>query len=50
MENLIYFFIANPFHSDCSGEALGQVKKHLDSRNFYRINPAFDQRDAGLKS
>lgn len=37
-------------HFQRFGEALGQVKKHLDSRNFYRINPAFDQRDAGLKS
>ncbi len=37
-------------HFQRFGEALGQVKKHLDSRNFYRINPAFDQRDAGPKS
>jgi spore coat protein JC len=30
-------------HFQRFGEALGQVKSHLNSKNFYRINPAFDQ-------
>ncbi|MBQ9953127.1 MAG: manganese catalase family protein [Clostridia bacterium] len=30
-------------HFQRFGEALGQVRRHLDSKNFYRINPAFDK-------
>ena len=30
-------------HFQRFGEALGQVRKHLDSTNYYRINPAFDK-------
>lgn len=29
-------------HFQRFGEALGQVRRHLDSKNYYRINPAFD--------
>ncbi|MBR2013041.1 MAG: manganese catalase family protein [Clostridia bacterium] len=32
-------------HFQRFGEALGQVRRHLDSKNFYRINPAFDKED-----
>ena len=32
-------------HFQRFGEALGQVRRHLDSKNYYRINPAFDQED-----
>ena len=31
-------------HFQRFGEALGQVRKHLDSTNYYRINPAFDKK------
>lgn len=30
-------------HFQRFGEALGQVRRHLDSKNYYRINPAFDK-------
>ena len=30
-------------HFQRFGEALGQVKRHLDHSNYYRINPAFDK-------
>lgn len=29
-------------HFQRFGEALGQVREHLDSSNYYRFNPAFD--------
>ncbi len=29
-------------HFQRFGEALGQVRSHLDSNNYYRFNPAFD--------
>ena len=29
-------------HFQRFGEALTQVRRHLDSKNYYRINPAFD--------
>ncbi len=32
-------------HFQRFGEALGQVRRHLDSKNYYRINPAFDKED-----
>lgn len=31
-------------HFQRFGEALGQVRRHLDSRNYYRFNPAFDKK------
>ena len=31
-------------HFQRFGEALGQVRRHLDSKNFYAFNPAFDKR------
>ena len=30
-------------HFQRFGEALGQVRRHYDSQNYYRINPAFDK-------
>ena len=30
-------------HFQRFGEALGQVRRHLDSKNYYRFNPAFDK-------
>ena len=30
-------------HFQRFGEALGQVREHLDSKNFYAFNPAFDR-------
>ena len=27
--------------SDCFGEALGMVREHLDSKNYYYYNPAY---------
>ncbi len=30
-------------HFQRFGEAMAQVRKHLDSTNYYRINPAFDK-------
>jgi len=32
-------------HFQRFGEALGQVRRHLDSKNYYRINPAFDKEE-----
>ena len=37
-------------HFQRFGEALRSVQEHLDSKNFYAINPAFDRRAAGPKS
>ena len=37
-------------HFQRFGEALRTVQDHLDSKNFYAINPAFDRRAAGNKS
>ena len=31
-------------HFQRFGEALGQVREHLDSKNYYRFNPAFDKK------
>ncbi|MBR5478929.1 MAG: manganese catalase family protein, partial [Clostridia bacterium] len=30
-------------HYQRFGEALGQVREHLDSKNFFAFNPAFDK-------
>jgi spore coat protein JC len=29
-------------HSDCFADALRITQDHLDSKNFYAFNPAFD--------
>lgn len=47
MENLrrvlaAIFFRVNLLQSSRFGEALRDVQDHLDSRNFYALNPAFD--------
>ena len=30
--------------SDCFGDAIRITQEHLDSKNFYAINPAFDKK------
>ena len=30
-------------HVDCIGDALRITQEHLDSKNFYAINPSFDK-------
>ena len=31
-------------HPDCFGDALRITQDHLDSKNFYAYNPAFDRK------
>ncbi len=37
-------FEVNSLQSSRFGEALRNVQDHLDSKNFYAINPAFDNK------
>ena len=40
-------FEVNLLQSSRFGEALRDVQDHLNSRNFYAFNPAFDKPQAG---
>lgn len=40
----VSFLRVNLLVSSRFGEALRDVQEHLDSRNFYAFNPAFDKK------